>query len=196
MKYAHLLIALLFGFSVHAQTEDKEKLSFPEFGWSIPIPENFERVDEKEWTKMQGRGRDMIEDTYGEEVINHAKTLFVYTSGQMNYLEANYQPYDASLYESYEASCRDLYAVLHETFTVQMPGVNIDTLITTEQIDDVEFMKFDINIQYSPELSLRVLMYNHLFDDKDFTVNIMYVEESKGQQMLEAWRKSRFKERK
>lgn len=39
---------------------------------------------------------------------------------------------------------------------------------------------------------MNVLMYSRLFDKKEFTVNIMYVDNKKGQLMLEAWKKSKF----
>ena len=193
MKYTLFLTFLLLGFSGVAQTVEKEKLSFPDFNWTITIPEGFERVDDKDWGKIQSRGEAAIEDTYGEEVINQTEVIFVYRSGELNFIEANHQPYDPTLFETYEASCRELYGLLYETFSVQMPDARLDTLISTEVIDGLEFQKFEIVIHYPNDLQLTAFMYNYLFDDRDFSLNIMYVEEPKGQQMLGSWKNCSFK---
>ena len=37
-------------------------------------------------------------------------------------------------------------------------------------------------------------MYSRLFDKKEFSVNIIFIDEKKGQLMLESWRNSTFSE--
>ncbi|MEN9972002.1 MAG: hypothetical protein RIS20_349 [Bacteroidota bacterium] len=49
-----------------------------------------------------------------------------------------------------------------------------------------------MKIEYPNKLVLNLLMYSRLFNKREFTVNIMYVDNKKGEQMLEAWKKSKF----
>lgn len=39
---------------------------------------------------------------------------------------------------------------------------------------------------------MKNLFWLRLFDKREFTVNIIYVDEKKGEQMREAWAKSKF----
>ena len=66
----------------------------------------------------------------------------------------------------------------------------IDNLI--EKIDNLEFQVFKMKIEYPNKMVLNLLMYSRLFGKKEFTVNIMYVDNKKGQLMTEAWKNSKF----
>ena len=157
--------------SCNGQTTPKKEIYNQDFNWTITIPENFQNVSAEEWAKLQNKGAEAIEKTYEEEVINQSKTIFVFKSDQFNYFESNYQ---------------------YETFKAQMPNIKIDTTKTVEKIDDLEFQTFKMKIEYPNKMVFNVLMYSRLFDKKEFTVNIMYVDNKKGQLMLEAWKKSKF----
>ena len=141
---------------------------------------------------MQNKGADAIEKTYDEKVINQSKTIFVFKSDQLNYFESNYQPFDIAIDGNYLESCKDVNNILYETFKTQMPDIKIDSTSTIEKIDNLEFQTFKMKVEYPNKMVLNVLMFSRLFDKKEFSVNIMYVDNNKGQQMLESWRKSKF----
>ena len=67
-----------------------------------------------------------------------------------------------------------------------MPGIKIEKNYSTEIIDHIVFQKYTTTIEYPNKLILKAIMYAHLFGKKDFTVNIMYVDDDKGEQMLAA----------
>jgi len=174
------------------QTTPKKEIYNKDFKWTITIPENFENVSTEQWNKMQNKGADAIEKTYDEKVENRAKTIFVFKSDQMNYFESNYQPFDTATYGNYLKSCKNVGDILYQTFVAQMPGTKVDTTYTTEKIDHLVFQIFNIAVTYPNKMVLNVLMFSRLFDKREFTVNIMYVDKLKGVKMLDSWRKSKF----
>ncbi|MBK8442241.1 MAG: hypothetical protein IPL35_02000 [Sphingobacteriales bacterium] len=178
--------------SCSGQTTPKKEIYNEDFNWTIIIPENFQNVSAEEWTKMQNEGADAIEKTYGEKVVNQTKTIFVFKSDQLNYFESNYQPFDIEVDGDYLESCKNVNNILYEAFITQMPDMKIDSISTIEKIDNLEFQTFKIKVEYQKKMTLNVLMFSRLFDKKWFSVNIMYADNKKGEQMLESWRKSKF----
>jgi hypothetical protein len=73
-----------------------------------------------------------------------------------------------------------------------MPGIKIDSTRMVDKIDNLEFQTFKMKVEYPNKMVMNILMFSRLFDKREFSVNIMYVDKSKGQQMLDSWRKSRF----
>jgi hypothetical protein len=110
----------------------------------------------------------------------------------MNYFESNYQPFDTVVDGNYLESCKNVSHVLYETFKTQMPNIKIDTTRMVEEIDNLEFQTFKMKVEYPNKMVLNLFMFSRLFDKREFSVNIMYVDKSKGQQMLDSWTKSKF----
>ena len=188
---------LLFGLivvmqSCNGQKTTKQEIHNKDFNWTITIPENFENVSSADWGKMQNKGADAIGKTYEAEVINQSKTIFVFKSDQLNYFEANYQPFDPNEDGDYLESCRAVNEVLYETFKAQLPGIKIDTARTVETIDSLKFQTLKMRVEYPNKMILNLFMFSRLFDKRELTVNIMYVDQLKGQNMLDSWRKSKF----
>lgn len=189
----HLLFILTIAIqSCSGQKTTKQEIHNEDFNWTITIPENFENVSSSDWTKMQNKGADAIEKTYAGEVINQSKTIFVFKSDQLNYFESNYQPFDTSVDGDYLESCKAVDEVLYETFKAQLPGIKIDTTRMVEKIDNLEFQTLKMKVEYPNKMILNVFMFSRLFDKREFTVNIMYVDNLKGQKMLDSWRESKF----
>ncbi|WP_304064368.1 hypothetical protein [Pedobacter glucosidilyticus] len=192
-RLKYLLICLTIAIQCcNGQTKPKKEIYNKDFNWTITIPENFQNVSAEEWSKLQNKGADAIEKTYDEKVINQSKTIFVFKSDQLNYFESNYQPFDIAIDGNYLESCKNVNNMLYETFKTQMPDIKIDSTSTIEKIDNLEFQTFKMKVEYPNKMVLNVLMFSRLFDKKELSVNIMYVDNNKGQQMLESWRKSKF----
>src|SRR5690348_11224108 len=108
-------------FALSCKAPEKRELHSNEFGWSITIPEGFDSVGAEDWKKMQERGADAVEETYGEEIDNQTTTLFVFKDGLTNYFEAGYQPFDESVDGSFEESWKGVNEILYQTFEAQIP---------------------------------------------------------------------------
>lgn len=178
--------------SCQGQSNSAKKIYNPDFKWTITIPENFEKVSNDDWEKMQNKGAEAIENTYEGEIVNRATIVFVFKSGQINYFESNYQPFDIATDGDYLENNKGVNEMLYNTFITQMPGIKIDTTRTVEKIDNLEFQNFKMKVIYPNQMVLNVSMYSRLFKNKEFSVNIMYVDDKKGQQMLQAWKASTF----
>lgn len=180
--------------SCNGQSSPTLKLYNKDFKWTITIPEDFEKVESEQWKKMQNKGAEAIEKTYNKEIVNEATVLFVFKSGATNYLEANYQPFDEKKDGSYIENWKAVNEVLYHTFQSQMPNTKVDTTTTIEKIDNLDFQKFIMKVAYPNNMILNILMYSRLIKQKEFTVNIMYVDPKKGEQLLAAWKASKFDE--
>jgi hypothetical protein len=163
-----------------------------DFNWRIEIPEGFESVSAEEWTKMQNRGADAIEKTHDVKVENNAKTIFVFKSDQFHYFESNYQPFDSKTDGNYLENVKDVNQLLYSTFEAQMPGARLDSVSSQETIDGKVFQVFKILVSIPDKITIELLMYNRLFGNREFTVNIMTVNKEKQRVLLNAWRNSKF----
>ncbi|NHM01638.1 hypothetical protein [Flavobacterium difficile] len=174
------------------QTSSKKEIYNADFKWTITIPENFISVSSEEWAKMQAKGEDAIEKTFNEDIVNQSKTIFIFKNDNFNYFESTHQPFDPLIDGDYIETFDGVNGLLMETFQTQMPNVKIDTLRGTEKIDGLEFQTFKMKVVYPNNLVYTILMFSRLFDKKELTVNIMFIDEEKGNLMLESWKKSRF----
>lgn len=189
----YVFICLTFIFQGCAgQSGTKKKIFNKDFNWSITIPDNFDTVSAEQWAKIQNRGADAIEKTYDQKVENKSKTIFIFKSDQLNYFESNYQPFDTAVDGNYEASCNNVKEMLYQTFITQMQGVKVDTVTSTEKVDNLDFQTLKMNVTYPNNMVLNILMFSRLFDKREFSVNIMYVDKAKGELMLNAWKQSKF----
>lgn len=169
-----------------------ETLYNEDFKWTITIPEDFINVSPEEWAKMRDKGLDAVEKTFGEEVVNQSKVIFVFKNADFNYLEANYQLFNAETDGDYLESCKAVKEILFETFKAQMPNTKIDSVTSIEKISNLDFQTFKIKIYFPNGMTMHSIMYSRLFDDREFSANIMYVDEKQGKRMIEAWTKSTF----
>ncbi|MBX2969032.1 MAG: hypothetical protein KF803_06655 [Cyclobacteriaceae bacterium] len=184
-------LSFLPGCTGQAKTKP-ETLYNEDFKWTITIPENFINVSPQEWAKMQDKGLDAVEKTFGEEVVNQSKVIFVFKNADFNYLEANYQLFNVETDGDYLESCKAVNEILFETFKTQMPNAKIDSISSIEKISNLDFQTFKMKIYFPNGMTMHSIMYSRLFEDREFSVNIMYVDERQGKRMIEAWTKSTF----
>lgn len=192
LNYLLLLVLAFIFTSCNGQAEKRNEVYNKDFKWTIEIPQNFENVSPEDWAKIQGKGAKAIENSYGAKMVNRAKTIFVFKSGKLNYLESNYQPFDKTVNGDYVQSCIKVSNIIYKTLETQIPGAKLDTTRTLAKIDDLAFQKFSIKVTYPNKVKLNVLMYSRLFGDKEFSVNIMYVDKKMGEEMLNSWTNSKF----
>jgi len=186
------MILIVLSITGTAQIEAGKEFSYKQLNWKIIIPQGTTVVSAQESIRLEGKGAEAIEKTYGEKVENNATTIFVVKYDDLNYFEANQQPYDSISEPDYPTYFRGINEMLYETFKKQIPNGTIDTSSSEELIAGLTFQKFRISISLPNNIVIRLIMFSRPFADKEFTVNIMYVDEEKGIRMMNAWKKSSF----
>ena len=191
-KFIFVTTILLSFLGLTAQEEATNVYYDTTFNWSIIIPDGFFSVTPEEWAVMQNRGKEAFEESLDGEIIEPATTILVVKKNQFNYIEANYMvndPEDGTPEETVHLVGDLMYLTLQD----QMPGLPIDSSYSNVLISGLDFTLFTININFEEQqLMLRIEMYSHVFEDKDFTLNIMYMDEEQGLLMKDAWFASKF----
>ena len=163
-----------------------------EFKWKITIPPNFQTVNAVEWNKFKNKGSEAVEKTYDQKVVDKSKTIFVFRSDNFNYFEANYQPFDIKTDGDYLASNKAVDKVLYNTLKAQIPNVTVDSASTQINVGNLPFNAFILRASLPNNIIFSIYSFSRLFGKKDFTVNIMFVNSTKGDIMLNAWKSSTF----
>lgn len=195
MKKKFYLLAAVLLFLQTAKAQDTIAVApyyDKEFKWTINIPEGFKQVAKEDWSKIQGKGTAAIEKTVGMEIENSSKTIFVLQNGKLNYLESSYQAFDPSVDGNFAAGLKSSQELLYQTFKQQMPGVTIKHSSSTEKIDGLVFYLTQLDVTYPNKMVLHAYMFNRLFGKREFTANIMFIDDAKGDAMLKSWRGSKF----
>lgn len=195
----HIFFSLVILFTLQSCSEPTVKnntkqtdIYNKEFDWTITIPENFETVSPEQWLIMQNRGAEAIEQAHNEKIESKAKTIFVFKNDQFNYFESNYQPFDTLSDGNYDLSFKNVNNLLYSTFESQMPGAKLDSASSREIVDGLSFHKFAVSVIFPNQMTMDFIMYSRLFDNKEFTVNIMAANKQKLNVLVEAWRHSKF----
>lgn len=190
----HLFAVLLFLPGCMPQPDiPAKKIYNKDFKWTITIPAGFKSLNAEQFAKLQQKGADAIQKTYGQKVENNTRMIFSLKSDQLHYFEANQQPFDPTKDGDYLATCKAVDDILYNTFKRQMPdSPKIDSTSSTETVDHLSFQRFKITIAFPSKETLNLVMYNRLFDKKELTVTIMYIDTARGNALLNAWRGSKF----
>jgi len=191
MKYLFIISFAFLMNSCKGQTNKREFYN-KQFNWKIEIPEGFEKVSSKESKINEKRGTEALEKTYGGKIPNQATTIFEFVNNETNYFDSNYQPFDTISDGNYLESCKNVNEILYNTFKTQLQDVQIDSATSTETIDSLVFQKYVIKISLPNNMTLSMLTYSRLFDKKEFSCNIMYIDKALGELILNAWRNSKF----
>lgn len=162
------------------------------FKWSIMLPEGLQVMTEEESKKMKARGEKAIEDTYQEDIEDRTTPLFMARLDKLQYMEANYQPFNEKKDGPYAESCEAVYAVLLETFQAQIPDAVITTSQGVKRISGLDFYEYRMVIELPNKIKMHLFMYSRLINKCDFTFNLLYVDEQKGELMKKAFLESTF----
>ncbi len=192
-KFGYLAVLLLCTvLACKTKKTPPKEIYVKPFGWRITIPEGFEQLTTEQRNKLQQKGAEAIEKTIGQKVENRAEPVFFFRSGIKNFMEANEQSFDTATDGSYSDFCKLVNQVVYTTFSQQIPNAQVDSSTSREIIDQYTFHVFRVNITMPNKQVLHSVMYNRLFEKKDLTLSLTYVDEDKGRAMLNAVKKSTF----
>jgi len=164
-----------------------------EIGWTIEIPQDWEVTDLEKAEKSAKRGEKAIEETIDAKVdYSGLKHLIRY---QFNIFQSTSEPFKLEYEGEWEENDGLLKTILYETYKNQ--GIKTDSSATTiEKIDGLDFRTYSFTI-YSPkgEVILKQIIYGRFINGFSFGANINYNNEKDKNEMLKAFRKSRFTHR-
>ena len=162
LKYFTIALFILFSHTIYSQSSSKNEYYNGEFKWKIIIPENFQYVNSEEQKRLQKKGEDAVEKTFGEEIINQSKNIFAFNNGKFNYFDSSYQPFDTEIDGDYKTTCKGVNNILYETIKTQSQNSKIDTISSKEIIDKLEFEKFSLKAEFQNGITINMIMYNRL----------------------------------
>lgn len=183
---AVVAMALVWGCAMRKRPH--YELNVGGYKWTMPMPQGFTPKSKQEWSKVQQQGKRALEDASGKELDNKLKTLFVLKDQHNSYMEANTEPIKGTADQYY----RDLeytYNMMYKGMRMQAEHATLDTTKQIEEIDGLEFRKFTMS---SNNTTKKIIIYSRVFGDKALTVSIMFADWLKGDDMLQAFRRSRF----
>ena len=192
----HLIIFLLLPILVgcNAQNPTKEFI-FKEVGWTLFIPATSNFLDSAQFDTIQRKAVNAINSTYNADIdFNEVRPLFTIRQGQFNIFGSTLNPYDSTLFKTWEESYKASKEMIVDLINQQGPEIRIvDTASSTEQIDGLTFETFYLKTVY-PQKNLT--MYSYWFYRKinnyDFSINVSYVDESIGRNYLSIVKASKF----
>ncbi|HEY2582654.1 MAG TPA: hypothetical protein VGI43_12650 [Mucilaginibacter sp.] len=189
-----IILLLLAQFS-NAQTDTVKKEFYnAEFKWKIVIPGGFDTVSATQYSGLQKIGTEEMEKTADTKFENQIKRICAFKSDIFNYFEANEQPLDTIIDGNYLAHCKYSYNLIYDTYKRWVPNnATIDTTSSKIIVDGLDFECFKVLITMPNKMTINMLVYSKLFEKKEFTVVMVYVNKQKGEKLLAAWRDSKFK---
>jgi len=189
MKIYHITLVILglFLSLIGCEKLHKEKeivIENNDFKWTVTIPKKFYELPEKDWDKVEEKGMEAIEKVYGEEVENRATTLFAYKNGKFHTFESNYQIFDSKTDRNYSDSNKEVNIMTFKTFEETIPNATMDSISSKQMISGLEFERFEINLNLPNNIKMTTVGFSRLFGDKDFTINIVYINDKIGNELI------------
>lgn len=186
-----LLLICLIASCSNPEVKNRQ-IFIEEFNWRITVPEEFEYMSKKEIQASRNKGLDLFEEQIGEDIVDEVQVLFWIKNGELNGLEANFQPFNIDEDGDYKESNDYINGLTVEALTSKFPQIKVDSLSSFEKIDNLNFQKFYAKFTYPNGMILHAHSYSYLFENKDFTVSITYTNEEIGKKLIQSFLKSKF----
>ena len=164
-----------------------------EIGWQMDIPKGWYIISKEETDKFQKKGEDALQPMLEEDIdVSQLRNLLSFKKNMFNMFQSTSEPFEIEYEGEWEENNMALKALIQDTYLQQ--GIKATSSdITTEIIDSLDFKVYSFII-YSPDdkVILNQIMYSRWIDGFDFGVNINYNDEALRDDMLTAFRNSKF----
>ncbi|MBU1718970.1 MAG: DUF4142 domain-containing protein [Bacteroidetes bacterium] len=175
--------------------EEQMKNTFhsAEIGWTIEIPEGWKLVDEKSIRANNQKGMDAIEQTAGKEFdASGLQQLVSFQKDEVNMFQSSIEPFAEDSPGEWKANNAALKHLVYQTYKDQ--GLTADTSATKiESVDGIDFEVYSFQIIGNDGVVLlSQVMYSCLLNACDFGVILNYNNDSDRDQLMKAWRNSKF----
>jgi len=168
-----------------------------EIGWQMEIPKGWDIVSMEETDAFQKKGEDLLQPMV-DGVIDGSQTrnLLSFKKNIFNMFQSTSEPFEIEYEGEWEETNIALKELIEDTFAQQ--GIKVKpSVITNEIIDGLEFKRYTFTIyDQNDKVILNQIMYSRWIDGFDFGVNINYNNEDSKNEMLTAFRNSKFTKQK
>lgn len=168
-----------------------------EIGWTFEIPQGWNLVEMETIKQINGMGSSAFEDIVGEEIdYSRMKNLIYLQKDQTNFFGSTSEPFTSNNQVDWDNNNADLKKIIYASFI--NIGYKVDSSMTTvERIGGLDFQKYSF-VLYTQDgdLLLEQIMYSKLINGYDFGVVISGNKEEYRQELINAFRKSKFKKSK
>lgn len=165
-----------------------------EIGWTIEIPKGWTVIDKEKSEEIYERGREALKGTFDGE-IGHGgmKDLISFRKSQFNIFQSVSEPFELDYEGEWEENNSAIKEILY--LALENQGIKADSSSTKiEKIDGLDFHTYSFTIYgLNGEVLLKQIMYNKLINGLDFGVNINYNNDQDADQLLKAFRNSKFR---
>ncbi|MCS4436690.1 hypothetical protein [Aquiflexum gelatinilyticum] len=165
-----------------------------EIGWKMEIPTGWAVVEKEKTKENNEKGLKALQETMDAEIdYSGLKNLISIQKDLFNIFQSTSEPFKVEYEGEWEENSAALKEIIYLTYLDQ--GIKTDSsATTTEVIDGLEFQKYSFTV-YSPngKFILSQIMYSRLINGFDFGVNINYNNDKYRDELLMAFRNSKFK---
>lgn len=164
-----------------------------EIGWTIEIPTGWTIVEKDETEARNEKGKEIIEETIGGEFdASGLKNLIVFQKNKFNIFQSTSEPFKVEYEGEWEQNNHALKELIYTTYESQ--GIKVDSSVTTiEKIDGLNFLTYILTLYGKKgEIILHQMLFSRLINGFDFSVNLNYNNNRERDELLKAFRNSRF----
>ena len=168
--------------------------SSDEIGWTMEIPSGWNIIDLEQTKKTNQVGLKALEETLNSDVdISQLKQLLALKKNSFNIFQSSSEPFNLEYEGEYEENNGTLKKIMYETY--QNQGIKADTSSTTiENIDGYNFLTYSFTLYgRKNEIILTQILYSRLINGFDFGAFINYNNENDKNELLKAFRSSKFR---
>lgn len=173
---------------------EKNIYTSDEIGWTIEIPKGWTETEREETQAMTEKGLKAMEEVVDGEIdYSRLKNLVGFQKNKFNIFQSTSEPFELEYEGEWEENNEALKDIIYAAY--QSQGINVDSTETKiEKIDGLKFYSYSFTV-YGPkgEIILKQTMFSRLINGFDFGVNINYNNESDRDEMLLAFRSSKFR---
>lgn len=167
-----------------------------EIGWTMEIPDGWTIVDNEITEERNNKGKKALEKSVDQKIdYTGLKNLLSLQKDQFNVFQSTSEPFKLDYEGQWEETNAAVKSIIYATYVDQ--GIKADSSATTiEKIDGLDFHKYTFTI-YNPqgEIVLKQIMYGRLINGFDFGANINYNDNKAKNELLNVFKKSKFKRR-
>ncbi|GAB5564106.1 MAG: hypothetical protein Wins2KO_11690 [Winogradskyella sp.] len=164
------------------------------FQWELTLPSNFKKIEVDKWEKIKSEGEKHITNNTGTDLNNLSILIFAVENGEFNRFDANYMTEENFIEPNttFKESFDKINSITYDSFVNTVPNAIIDTTTSTEMIDGLEFLKFEMNTKLEESFVIKSRSYKRLVDGKVLSINVNYVNDKLGNEILSSLRNSKF----